>query len=242
LADDINDIAASTTFNGLALLDGDSNKSNSLDLTFQVGEGTGDTFTTELEAVNVKVLFTGQTVTTADASLGAVTGTVDGVVAINNDGADPSGDVSDTANETGLNAGDTDDKGDSIYLEGDDETTGGEGKRGVLLIDTESASATSTGPANHNDYRNFLQHIDSALQKMNSNMNNIGIDQRSLSGKEVNLTEAITANSAAKSRIMDTDFAKEQSNSIRLQILQQTATAALSQANMGPQAVLGFLG
>ena len=31
-------------------------------------------------------------------------------------------------------------------------------------------------------------------------------------------------------------------NSIRLQILQQTATAALSQANMGPQAVLGFLG
>ena len=40
---------------------------------------------------------------------------------------------------------------------------------------------------------------------------------------------------------MDTDFAKEQSNSIRLQILQQTATAALSQANMGPQAVLGFL-
>ena len=74
------------------------------------------------------------------------------------------------------------------------------------------------------------------------NLNQVGIDQRSLSGKEVNLTEAITANSAARSRIMDTDFAKEQSNSIRLQILQQTATAALSQANMGPQAVLGFLG
>ena len=77
---------------------------------------------------------------------------------------------------------------------------------------------------------------------MNSKMNTIGISQRSLSGKEVNLTEAITANSAARSRIMDTDFAKEQSNSVRLQILQQTATAALSQANMGPQAVLGFLG
>ena len=239
LADDINDIAASTTFNGLALLDGDSNKSNSLDLTFQVGEGTGDTFTTELEAVNVKVLFTGQTVTTADASLGAVTGTVDGVVAINNDGADPSGDVSDTANETGLNAGDTDDKGDSIYLEGDDETTGGEGKRGNLIIDNFS---TTGNQANHNDYRNFIQHIDKAIGRMNSNMNQVGIDQRSLSGKEVNLTESITANSAARSRIMDTDFAKEQSNSIRLQILQQTATAALSQANMGPQAVLGFLG
>ena len=92
------------------------------------------------------------------------------------------------------------------------------------------------------DFRKFLDHIDTAINSMNSNMNDIGIKQSSLSGKEVNLTEAITANSAAKSRIMDTDFAKEQSNSVRLQILQQTATAALSQANMGPQAVLGFLG
>ena len=87
-----------------------------------------------------------------------------------------------------------------------------------------------------------MQHIDAAINTMNSNMNTVGINQRSLTGKEVNLTESITANSAARSRIMDTDFAKEQSNSIRLQILQQTATAALSQANMGPQAVLGFLG
>ena len=77
---------------------------------------------------------------------------------------------------------------------------------------------------------------------MNSSLNSLGINQKTLSGNETNLFKAITANSAAHSRIMDTDFAKEQSNSIRLQILQQTATAALSQANMGPQAVLGFLG
>ena len=74
---------------------------------------------------------------------------------------------------------------------------------------------------------------------MNSSLNQIGIDQSSLSGKEVNLTESITANSAARSRIMDTDFAK-QSNSIRLQILQQTATAALSQANLGYRQYLVF--
>ncbi len=73
-------------------------------------------------------------------------------------------------------------------------------------------------------------------------MNEVGINQQSLSSKEENLTQAINTNNAAYSRIMDTDFAKEQSNSIRLQILQQTTTAALSQANMGPQAVLGYLG
>jgi flagellin len=251
LAKDINDIAASSTFNGLALLDGDSNNANSLDLTFQVGEGTGDTFVAELEAVNVKTLFSSQTnngSTNIDMGAGSTSAgagnnqiaaiNTSGGVATNNLDHEDSITTADNVTADSLTMA----AGDAIIMIGDDEGTGGEGKRGVLLIDTESASATSTGPANHNDYRNFLQHIDSALQKMNSNMNNIGIDQRSLSGKEVNLTEAITANSAAKSRIMDTDFAKEQSNSIRLQILQQTATAALSQANMGPQAVLGFLG
>ena len=94
----------------------------------------------------------------------------------------------------------------------------------------------------HEDYNAFLGHIGFALNQMNSKINEVGVHQKSLSSKEENLTQAITANSAAHSRIMDTGFAKEQSNSIRLQILQQTATAALSQANMGPQAVLGFLG
>jgi flagellin-like hook-associated protein FlgL len=117
------------------------------------------------------------------------------------------------------------DQGDSIIVNSSTDE---------LLIDQVTVNAA--------DMRSFMTHIDTAIGTMNSKLNSIGINQSSLSGKEVNLTEAITANSAARSRIMDTDFAKEQSNSIRLQILQQTATAALSQANMGPQAVLGFLG
>jgi flagellin len=205
---------------------------DSLDLTFQVGEGTSDTFIVELEAVNVKTLFTTQANDgSTDGILGAGDGSTDdagvgasanGLVPINDDGANPS------------STGDIQYVGDSIYLD-----ASANDKRGDLMIDTAS---TTGNQANSNDYRNFIQHVDLAISRMNSNMNNVGINQRSLSGKEVNLTESITANSAAKSRIMDTDFAKEQSNSIRLQILQQTATAALSQANMGPQAVLGFLG
>jgi flagellin len=237
LATDINDVAKSTTFNGLALLDGDANKANSLDLTFQTGEGTGDTFSVELEAVNVKVLFTTQTNTANSDGLGADGGTNALNTAVTgtalSGGADPQN--SNAAGTHGADIGSaTAGLGDSIFI-----LHTGESSRGSLFIDNESSGGVQ---ANANDYRNFLKHIDAAISKMNSNMNNVGIDQRSLSGKEVNLTEAITANSAAKSRIIDTDFAKEQSNSIRLQILQQTATAALSQANMGPQAVLGFLG
>ena len=46
---------------------------------------------------------------------------------------------------------------------------------------------------------------------------------------------------AAKSRIMDTDFAAETANMTRAQILQQAGTAMLSQANQIPQSVLSLL-
>ncbi len=110
--------------------------------------------------------------------------------------------------------------------------------RGEIEFEMNGTEARAVGA----DFRVLMTKVDTAIGTLNAYFNQLGIDQRSLSGKEVNLTEAISANSAAKSRIMDVDFAKEQSNSVRLQILQQTATAALSQANMGPQAVLGFLG
>ena len=46
---------------------------------------------------------------------------------------------------------------------------------------------------------------------------------------------------AAESRIRDVDMAEEMTNFTRLQILQQSGTAMLSQANQAPQAVLSLL-
>jgi len=91
------------------------------------------------------------------------------------------------------------------------------------------------------DFRTFISAVDDAIDKMSERVNKIGITQSSLSIREVTLSQSISANSSAVSRIMDTDFAKAQSESVRLQILQQTATSALAQANNGPQSVLGFL-
>jgi flagellin-like hook-associated protein FlgL len=113
-------------------------------------------------------------------------------------------------------------------------------------------AATGTGPAEgqgkfnmadwtSENFRNFIADIDEAITNMAERVNTIGVAQSSLSIRETTLSQAISANSSASSRIMDTDFAKEQSESIRLQILQQTATSALAQANNGPQSVLGFL-
>lgn len=46
---------------------------------------------------------------------------------------------------------------------------------------------------------------------------------------------------AAKSRIMDADFAQETANLTRAQILQQAGTAMLAQANQLPNNVLSLL-
>lgn len=87
-----------------------------------------------------------------------------------------------------------------------------------------------------------IDSIDAAIGTINTTVNELGVIQSSLTAREEILNNAIISNNAAKSRILDTDFASTQSESLKLQILQQTNIAALSQANAAPQAVLGFLG
>ena len=191
----INDIANSTHFNGIAL-----NPTTDSTLTFQTGEGTSDTESITLRQVDILGLFG-----PVDTQLGGTQNHIDIEIDI-----------------TQLS-----------HLDDDNDD------RGEIAYDLIGGTQVK---ADGGDFKVYSGKVSEALDKLNGYLNDVGINQRSLSSKEENLTKAITANSAAHSRIMDTDFAKEQSNSIRLQILQQTATAALSQANMGPQAVLGFLG
>ncbi len=127
-------------------------------------------------------------------------------------------------------------------------TTAGGGVAAGGAITVTAATASSQGAftfattATAADFNAFITVVDSAIDTMAGNVSNIGIRQKSLSLREDTLSESISATESAKSRILDTDFAKEQSESIRLQILQQTATSALAQANNGPQSVLGFIG
>jgi flagellin len=56
-----------------------------------------------------------------------------------------------------------------------------------------------------------------------------------------NLQVAVENQTAARSRIMDADFAQETSNMSRAQILQQAGNAMVAQANQLPQQVLSLL-
>ncbi len=83
-----------------------------------------------------------------------------------------------------------------------------------------------------------LSSIDSAIQTLSQQLQYIGSLVQRLDVKEATLQVAITNTDAAASRIMDADIAKEQLEMTKLQILQQTATVQLTQANAQPQGVL----
>lgn len=86
-----------------------------------------------------------------------------------------------------------------------------------------------------------IQQVDSALQTVNSARATLGAMQSRFESVVSNLSTTSENLSSARSRIQDTDFAKETANLTRAQILQQAGTAMLAQANSAPQNVLSLL-
>ena len=87
-----------------------------------------------------------------------------------------------------------------------------------------------------------IDDIDTAIDTINDQRATFGATQGRFDAIISNLQQAVEAQSAARSRIMDADFASETANMSRAQILQQAGTAMVSQANALPQNVLRLLG
>ena len=87
-----------------------------------------------------------------------------------------------------------------------------------------------------------LASLDSALTDVNVLRSELGAAQNRFESAISNLSTTATNLSAARSRIMDADYAVEVSNLTRAQILQQAGTSVLAQANQVPQTVLSLLG
>jgi len=85
-----------------------------------------------------------------------------------------------------------------------------------------------------------LSNVNAAIVTVNSTMRSIGSLAARLDVKSSALASIIANTEAAKSQILDADLAYEQLEAVKLQILQQTATAALAQANVAPQSVLSL--
>ena len=86
-----------------------------------------------------------------------------------------------------------------------------------------------------------LEIVDNALQSINNTRADLGAIQNRFTSVVANLQTSTENLSASRSRIKDTDFAKETAELTRTQILQQAGTAMLAQANQVPQNVLSLL-
>ncbi len=110
---------------------------------------------------------------------------------------------------------------------GTDNTGSGRG-----LIDSSVDVAT---------IHSVIDNIDLALDTVNSARATLGASQSRFESVIANLQVSVENQSAARSRIMDADFASETANLSRAQILQQAGNAMVAQANALPQQVLKLL-
>jgi flagellin len=86
-----------------------------------------------------------------------------------------------------------------------------------------------------------IDNIDGALNLINDTRATYGASQSRFDSVISNLQQAVENQSAARSRIMDADFAQETAALSRSQILQQAGNAMVAQANQLPQQVLQLL-
>ena len=108
-------------------------------------------------------------------------------------------------------------------------------------ITAVTTGATIDGDATVSDIGDVISDIDTAINTVNDQRAEFGAAQSRLEAVISNLQQSVENQAAARSRIMDADFAVETANMSRAQILQQAGTAMIAQANQAPQQVLRLI-
>ena len=102
---------------------------------------------------------------------------------------------------------------------------------GVSTVDLTTATGSQTA----------LSTLDKAINTITDARASMGAYQNRLTASIANLETSSMNLQASRSRILDTDYAKETTNLAKSQIIQQAATAMLAQANQSAQSVLALL-
>ena len=114
-----------------------------------------------------------------------------------------------------------------------------------LLTDVAGTDTTGAGRAvitgNSAAVLLVIDDIDAAINKVSSERSVLGASQSRFESAISYLQISTENQAAARSRIMDADFAIETSNLSRSQILSQAGSAMLAQANQLPQSVLSLI-
>ena len=254
LQSEIQRVASQTEFNGTKLLDG-----NFAGQAFQVGANAGQLITVDSIA-NAQTSSLGETllagVTGAAAATNVATsGLTINTVAIDNVTAQGSAASTGAAIVKAINAK-TSQTNVVASLNSSNEIELTSIKEGASIVvagsnagdgignATTAATSKFTSDVDISSFAGAQQAIsimDNALTAVNSSRAELGAIQNRFSSVISNLNTTSENLSASRSRIRDTDFAKETAELTRTQILNQAGTAMLAQANQVPQSVLSLL-
>jgi flagellin len=258
LKQEIDRVATSANFNGTKLLDGSFNSAK-----FQVGADAGDSITVSaitnaqlagMGVVNRASTQSSTAITDLTATaLGDLTinGSDIGVLAAAGTTQERQAQVVDAINRisTTTNVGAFYDAANNKIVMTSAATitlTGAAGaKTGFVAADSATAAASANMSAldvsSYGGAQLAIQQCDAALTQCNGARAQLGAIQSRFELAVSNIQIAAENTTAARSRIMDTDFAAETAQLARAQILQQAGNAMLSQANQLPQQVLQLL-
>ncbi|MGE1156205.1 flagellin [Pseudomonas kitaguniensis] len=112
---------------------------------------------------------------------------------------------------------------------------------GVTTIASAKTTVASTDVTSAFNAQAAIAVIDGAISGIDSSRSGLGAVQNRLATTVDNLTNIQKNSTAARSTIMDTDFAAATAELTKQQTLQSASTAILSQANQLPSAVLKLL-
>lgn len=113
---------------------------------------------------------------------------------------------------------------------------------GANTVNNSSASyVTGVDISTQSGANDAISVVDAALASIDEIRGGLGAIQNRFESTIANLMSVSENITASRSRIMDADFAQETANMTRAQILQQSGTAMLAQANTLPQAALTLL-
>ena len=115
-----------------------------------------------------------------------------------------------------------------------------------ITLNISDASANGLGISDSGvsalaDSQHAINDLDSAIEKINDERSNIGALQNRFEFAVSNLQSSIQNTDASRSTILDTDFALEAAGMAKNQILTQSGTAMLAQANQISQNILSLL-
>lgn len=222
LSKEINRIAASTDYNGMNLLDGGTLSFGAVAVT--TGNASFDTPYEVLKDGGVAPVGQGDGVGQALATTGmkVIPGyTVDGSM-----GSKP------MTLHIGANNG----------KQNDNSTATDEIAISYMALTQNSLGLGSSSITTQVGAQKALDSIDAAIQSVNEVRSSLGTYINRLEYTVSNISNLEYNTTDAESRIRDVDFAQETTNFTKNQILVQSSTAMLSQANSLPQNVLSLLG